>query len=72
MSLVKKLLYLWLAFARRIATVNTYILLSVFFVLVIIPAGFIMRLIGKSPLRRKQTGSLWEKHSAVEDMETQF
>jgi hypothetical protein len=70
--LVKKLLELWMSFARFVGRVNTIILLTVVYLLVITPVGIGMRLMGRNCLRTPVHGSLWTGHSESEDLERQF
>jgi hypothetical protein len=52
----------WMAFARVMATVMTYVILVVTFFVVITPLGLVLRLFGKDTLRRKWSGrheSFW-------------
>jgi len=43
----------WMAFAGILGAINTRILLSAFFYLVVTPVGFVVRLLGKDPLDRR-------------------
>lgn len=51
----------WMAFARFLGTVNTILLLSLMYILIIGPAWFVMRFLRKDPLRRRipEHGSFW-------------
>ena len=44
---------LWLKIAHAVGWFNTQILLSIVFILIFIPIGLIMRLLGKDPMKRK-------------------
>lgn len=43
----------WMKFAEMLGFVMTRLLLTLVFILAVIPTGLIMRLLGKDPLRRK-------------------
>ena len=51
----------WMAFARVLGHVNTLILLTVMYVLIIGPSWVVVRVLRKDPLRRKPTarGTYW-------------
>ena len=55
---------LWLKVAHAVGWFNTQIILSVVFVLIFIPTGFIMRLFKKDPMKRKllTEGTYWEPY----------
>jgi hypothetical protein len=55
---------LWLKVAHIIGKINTQILLTVIFVLIFVPAGLLMRLLGKDPMKRKTLvgGTYWEQY----------
>lgn len=44
----------WMAFGRVLGAVNTRILMSIFYVLLIVPLGLILRLIGKDEMKRRR------------------
>ena len=44
----------WLRLARAIGTVNTVLLLTVLYWLVVVPLGLVLRLLGKDPLRLRR------------------
>ncbi len=44
---------LWLKVAHAVGWFNTQVLLSIVFVLIFIPTGFIMKLLRKDPMKRK-------------------
>ena len=52
---------LWGAFAARLAAVNNFVLLGVFFYLLVTPMGAVMRLFGWDPMTRtlRRSGSYW-------------
>jgi hypothetical protein len=49
----------WMRLARVLGWINSRVLLTVFFFLVITPAGLLMRLVGRDPLERRGRGSNW-------------
>lgn len=54
----------WMQFAAVLGWVNTRILLTLFFVLVLTPVGLVMKLIGRDALGRKfekGSASYWER-----------
>ena len=55
---------LWLKIAHAVGWFNTQILLSIVFILIFIPIGLIMRLLGKDPMKRKMQseGTYWEPY----------
>ncbi|MBI2152898.1 MAG: hypothetical protein HYV92_03075 [Candidatus Rokubacteria bacterium] len=57
----------WLRIARAIGTVNTVVLLTVLYWLVVAPLGLILRLLGKDPLRlrRGPERTLWHEKRPV-------
>jgi hypothetical protein len=50
---------LWWRFATVLGWINSRILLTVFFLAVLTPVGWVMRLAGRNPLRSTGTGSNW-------------
>ena len=50
---------LWWRFATVLGWINSRILLTVFFFLVLTPAGLVMRLFGRSPLRAVGPDTNW-------------
>ena len=52
----------WRRVGHALGWVNTRILLSLFFFLVLTPVGVIMRLAGKDPLDRRGRGSTWKAY----------
>jgi hypothetical protein len=52
----------WRRLGHALGWVNTRILLSLFFFLVITPVGLIMRLAGKDPLDLRGHGSTWKAY----------
>ena len=60
--LLRPLFNLWLKVAHAVGWFNTQILLSIVFVFIFIPMGFIMRLFRKDAMKREMhvEGSYWE------------
>lgn len=55
---------LWMQFAGILGWVNTRVLLTLFFCIVLTPVGVVMRLFGRDPLARrmsKESTTYWEK-----------
>ncbi len=61
---LRPLFRLWLKVAHTIGRFNTQLLLSIVFVLIFVPTGFVMRLLGRDPMKRrmKVDGTYWEPH----------
>ncbi|UCF94703.1 MAG: hypothetical protein JSW39_11275 [Desulfobacterales bacterium] len=59
---LRPLFKLWLRFAHVLGRINTRIILFLVFTVVTVPAGLIMRLLGKDPMKRKmeEVNSYWE------------
>ena len=57
----------WWALARVLAWINTRVLLTAFFMLVLTPIGFVLRLLGRDPLDRRRTGSTWSPFAGRRD-----
>lgn len=55
---------LWWRFATVLGWVNSRILLTVFFFLVLTPVGCLLRLFGRSPLRSVHPGTNWSGYDA--------
>lgn len=52
----------WMRFAEILGTINTKVLLSVFYYVAFTPIGWVMRTFGKDPMDRKgRPGSYWHK-----------
>lgn len=49
----------WMAFLRRIGNVQAWIILSLFYVVILSPFGFIYRF-AADPLRLRRRGSTWQ------------
>jgi len=72
---LKPLFRIWMAFARLLGTINTYLLLTLTFVLVFVPIGLFLRLIRKDFLDRKiepNRSSYWQPCEEAEDVEEYF
>lgn len=54
----------WWRFAQTLGWVNARVLLTAFFALVLTPAGVIMRLLGRNPLRGAAASSNWGLYPA--------
>jgi hypothetical protein len=55
----------WWRFSRVLGYYNARILLSIFFFAVLAPVGFVWRLAGRDPLRRRRSGaSGWQTYPA--------
>ena len=50
---------IWWRIAQILGWVNSRIILTLFFAAVLVPAGVLMRLIGRNPLRGKSGPSNW-------------
>lgn len=57
----------WWALARVLAWINTRLLLTAFFMLVLTPIGFVLRALGRDPLERRRTGSTWSRFAGRRD-----
>ncbi len=53
-KLMIPLYFLWLCIAKALGTANTYVLMFIVFFIAITPIGLIMRLFGKSPIRKSR------------------
>lgn len=49
---------LWGSLARRLGSVSNALLLGLFFTLVVVPAGLLMRIIGRDPMTRRRDAEL--------------
>ena len=45
---------LWAAFARRLGAFNNRLVLGLFFIVIIVPMGLIIRLMGRDPMARRR------------------
>ena len=66
---------LWMGLAKAISRVTSPIMISAVYFLVITPAGALMRLVGRNPVRhREQNGGFWMPASSQgrSNLETQF
>ncbi len=55
---------IWWRFAQVLGWINARILLTVLFIVVLTPIGVIMRLCGRSPLRRTRGATNWSPYPA--------
>jgi hypothetical protein len=55
---------LWWRFAQALGWVNSRVLLTVFFIVVLTPVGAVMRLFGRNPLRGLPGGTNWSPYAA--------
>ena len=64
----------WMAMALAISRVTTPVFMTIVYAFVITPAGLIMRLAGKRPLRHDQgDGGFWVRRARTDsDLERQF
>lgn len=62
----------WLRFAHVLGRINTAILLTVLYLAVVTPIGILFRALGRSPLRRKGSGSAWIERSVVSGLDKPF
>ena len=64
----------WMAMALAISRVTTPVFMTIVYALVITPAGLMMRLVGKKPLRHDQgDGGFWVRRERKDsDLERQF
>ena len=49
----------WTAFAHALGWINTRVLLTLFFFLVLTPVGVVLRLLGRSPLAPERATTTW-------------
>ena len=64
---------LWGGFVTRLGQLNNFLLLGLFFCLVVVPAGFLIRLLGKDPMPRvpdRNAKSYWFPVKRQADTET--
>lgn len=62
----------WMSFALVFGKVNSYLLLSLVFIFVFLPAGMFMRLVGYDPLQRKTLAHTqsYRKQSVTKEPDT--
>jgi hypothetical protein len=65
--MLRPLFLLWMKLAQIMGRMNTQILLFLFYIAVLTPAGIIMRLIGFDPMHRKmrEKETYWEPYHIV-------
>ncbi len=64
---------LWTVFARRRGRLNNYVVLGLFFYVFIVPAGLILRLLGRDPMSRAfdaKAPTYWAPVTRQTDAET--
>ena len=54
---LKAIYIVWMTFAYYLSVVMTFIILTLFFIVFLTPAGLIMRLFGKDPMKRRFPGA---------------
>lgn len=54
----------WWRFAQVLGWINARVLLTLFYALVLTPAGVIMRLVGRNPLRPTEAHTSWSPYAA--------
>ena len=67
MELLRRLWKGWKAFAHALGRVQTMILLTLFYVLILVPTGLLLRLCGKTPLAYSaagDAGTFWVSRKA--------
>jgi hypothetical protein len=64
----------WMTFAYALGYVNSRIILTLFYFLVVVPYGLISRLFGRDPLqlRQRDLESYWTPRSATRQSKEQF
>jgi peptidoglycan/LPS O-acetylase OafA/YrhL len=63
-SVLRPFYIVWMRFAAFLGWVNTRVLLTVFYFVILTPAGIVMKLLGKNPLERRidrSAGTYWVK-----------
>jgi hypothetical protein len=74
-KLLEPLEAVWMGFAGILGAINTRIILGVFYFLIFVPLGFVMRLFGRDTMkRRKLAGSTtnWEDYRGRQSNEEHF
>lgn len=56
---------IWWRFAQVLGWINSRVLLTAFFVLVLTPVGIVMRLLGRNPLRTSASTTTWLRVDAT-------
>src|SRR4051812_13246644 len=64
----------WMGFAYALGYVNSRIILTLFYFLVVVPYGLVSRLVGRDPLvlRQKKRGSYWTPRPQTRPTKEQF
>jgi hypothetical protein len=69
--MLKMLYSFWLSLARLAGRVNTFIILTLFYFLIITPYGLILRLSGWNPFNAESASS-WKDRTGLSDLEREF
>ena len=71
--MLKLFLHAWLRFARTLARINAYILLTLIFVLAVVPVGLLFQLFGRSIVTQASNrNSRWEGRENDHDPKRPF
>lgn len=75
--IIKQIYTLWMAFAKILGKINTFIILSIIYVVLISPIGLILRIFKKDILNLKfnpKSESYWQKRNSQKEIsyENQF
>lgn len=71
-GMTRALIRHWRTFSSWLAGVNTRLLLTLVFFLVIFPIGMIMRISGKNPIGSASRDGNWIRRESEESLERQF
>lgn len=71
-GMTRKLIRHWRIISTWLAGVNTRLLLTLVFFLVITPIGVIMRIFGKNPIDSASRDGNWIRRESAESLERQF
>lgn len=69
--MMKRFIHIWKSFAEFLGRINTCILLTLLYILVVTPIGLFYRL-GKNSVLAKSAGSAWIRRTPGDDLERQF
>lgn len=74
MSFLRKLWKGWKAIAHRIGKVQTFLLMTLFYILILGPIAVVLRVLGKRPLqyRNKDTQTYWHSKPDQSRGEAQY
>ena len=66
-TVLRPVFKLWMKLAHAVGWFNTQVLLTIVFILIIIPTGLIMKLLRKDPMKRKMFAeeTYWEPYELV-------